>query len=56
MNIENSKHQRPNNKQCPTRGASACAARDLNSKFQTPDRSEIATKGIVTRRFRFANS
>jgi len=32
---KNSKHQKPNSKQIPTRGASACAARDRNSKFKT---------------------
>jgi hypothetical protein len=32
---ENTKFQITNHKKIPTRGASACAARDQNSKFQT---------------------
>jgi hypothetical protein len=35
ISAENSKSQIPNYKQIPTRGASACAAREPNSKSQT---------------------
>jgi hypothetical protein len=46
-NHENSKHQAPNPKQIPTRGASACAARDPNSKIQTKNPSAIVLNGII---------
>jgi len=35
-------------KQIPTRGASACAARDRNSKIQTKDPAAVAPHGMIS--------